>query len=64
MPHDPVPQIPTETITVHERVVACDGGGESLGHPRVWLRIPERQTFCPYCSRLFVLEGNGGGHAH
>lgn len=52
---------PTETIPVRERVVACDGGGGTLGHPRVFLRIVEQQVLCPYCSRLYVLEA-GAGH--
>ena len=58
------PVVATETFTVHERVAACDGGGGVLGHPRVFLRIPDgaRQTFCPYCSRLYVLA-EGAGHA-
>jgi len=67
--HDPdaPPAIPpTETITVTDRVVACDGGDGALGHPRVYLHIgPEGQIQCPYCSRLYVLEaGAGGGHHH
>ena len=54
----PTPIVPTETIRVHDRVAACDGGNGVLGHPRVWLRIPDgaTQTFCPYCSRLYVLD--------
>ena len=59
MPVSSAPLTPTETIHVRERVVACDGGG-ALGHPRVWLRIEGRETGCPYCSRLYVLEGDGG----
>lgn len=56
---------PTETIRVDERTVACDGGEGPLGHPRVWLRIADREVVCPYCSRLFVLnEGAGEGHGH
>ena len=57
-----------ETLEVHSRVVACDGSGGPLGHPRVWLRIAERQTFCPWCSRVFVLADGApvgdddGGH--
>jgi uncharacterized Zn-finger protein len=47
------------------RVVACDGSEGALGHPRVWLRIVDRQIFCPYCSRLFVLrDGAGDDHGH
>ncbi len=58
--HAPAYQ-PTEIIRTDERVVACDGGVGVLGHPRVWLRIKERETMCPYCSRLFVLNP-GAGH--
>jgi uncharacterized Zn-finger protein len=62
MPEGPTTPIPTETIHVDERVVACDGGGGALGHPRVFLRIADREVMCPYCSRLFVLN-EGAGHA-
>lgn len=54
-----------ETIEVHSRVVACDGGAGPLGHPRVWLRIVETQTFCPYCSRVYRLaDGAGDDDGH
>lgn len=53
-----------ERIAVTERVVACDGGIGALGHPRVWLRITGTQTFCPWCSRIFVLEGDGHDTGH
>lgn len=55
---------PVEIIHVSDRVVACDGGTGSLGHPRVWLRIPDRNVMCPYCSRLYMHDGSGddGGH--
>ncbi len=54
-----------ETITVDSHVVACDGGAGPLGHPRVWLRIVEQQTYCPYCSRVFVLAADAGDdHGH
>ncbi|HET9018426.1 MAG TPA: zinc-finger domain-containing protein [Acetobacteraceae bacterium] len=52
---------PTEIIHVDEAVVACDGGGGPLGHPRVFLRIVGREAMCPYCSRLYVLN-EGAGH--
>jgi uncharacterized Zn-finger protein len=55
----------TESVVVHERTVACDGGVGPLGHPRVWLRIKDRQVECPYCSKIFVLaEGAGDDHGH
>ena len=53
-----------EVIHVDERVVACDGGDEPRGHPRVWLRIEHRQTFCPWCSRVFVLNEGAGDDGH
>ena len=46
----------TETLHVDSRTVACDGGDGALGHPRVWLHIEHNQTFCPWCSRIFVLN--------
>jgi uncharacterized Zn-finger protein len=62
----PTPELgTTETVHVDARSVACDGGNGPLGHPRVWLHIDDRQTFCPYCSRIFVLnEGAGGESGH
>lgn len=53
--HAPVYQ-PTEVFHTDESVVACDGGGGPLGHPRVFLRFVAREKLCPYCSRLFVLN--------
>ena len=60
MPDGVATPTPTETIQVDERVVACDGGVGALGHPRVWLRIVDREIMCPYCSRLFVLKDGAG----
>jgi uncharacterized Zn-finger protein len=62
MPDGAAIPTPTEVIRVSERVVACDGGGGPLGHPRVFLRIEDQSVMCPYCSRLFLLE-EGAGHA-
>ena len=54
---------PFETIVVDENVVACNGGGGALGHPRVFLNVAGDggRIECPYCSRLFVLRGKGTG---
>jgi uncharacterized Zn-finger protein len=52
----------TETIHVDETVIACDGGGGPLGHPRVFLHLVEGEATCPYCSRRYVLN-EGAGHA-
>lgn len=55
-----------EAIVVTSRIVACDGGGGPLGHPRVFLHIEsEGSVVCPYCSRFFVLaDGADTGLGH
>ena len=44
MPDGAAAPTPTETIHVNHPVVACDGGDGALGHPRVFLRIEDRET--------------------
>jgi uncharacterized Zn-finger protein len=52
---------PFETIVVDSHVVACNGGGGPLGHPRVYLNLgADNRIECPYCSRLFVRRGTEG----
>ena len=52
-----------EIIEVDDTRVACDGGGGTLGHPRVYLEMGERDFVeCPYCDRRFVLRPGTGGH--
>jgi uncharacterized Zn-finger protein len=47
---------PFETIYVDETIVACNGGGGPLGHPRVYLNLAaDGRVECPYCSRTFIL---------
>ena len=45
-----------ETKIVDSYKVACDGGVGALGHPRVWLQIPNEHGWveCPYCDCKFV----------
>lgn len=46
---------PFETIETDSTIVACNGDGGPLGHPRVFLNLaPAGRVECPYCSRLFV----------
>jgi len=47
-----------ETEIVSQWRVACDGSGPGLGHPRVWLMIPEDKGYveCGYCDKRFVHE--------
>ena len=46
-----------ETRTVTSRRIACDGGEGALGHPRVWLQIPEDRGWveCGFCDCKYVL---------
>ena len=47
--------MPFETIETDDVIVACNGGGGPLGHPRVYLDLtPHGRVECPYCSRLFI----------
>lgn len=52
------PITPFEVIEVPLLEVKCDGGGGSLGHPRVFLHIDQDkgEIVCPYCSRLYRLK--------
>ena len=45
-----------ETQIVDQYRIACDGGEGALGHPRVWLQIPEAEGFveCPYCDKKII----------
>ncbi|HEC70685.1 MAG TPA: zinc-finger domain-containing protein, partial [Roseobacter sp.] len=45
-----------ETRIVHTWRVACDGGEGALGHPRVWLQIPQDKGWveCGYCDCKFI----------
>lgn len=51
-----------ETVVVDTHRVACDGGEGALGHPRVWLQIPEDKGFveCGYCDKRFVHRDHTG----
>ena len=50
---------------VERKVVACDGGGGPLGHPRVWLNMEGKgQVDCPYCDKRFILKAGAGGGGH
>ena len=55
---------PPEIIEVAETVVACNGGGGALGHPRVFLNLASEGAIdCPYCDRRFVLKADAAGSA-
>ena len=51
-----------ETEIVSAWRVACDGGEGALGHPRVWLTIPQDKGYveCGYCDKKFVHESLAG----
>jgi uncharacterized Zn-finger protein len=58
---------PFEIIEVPSLEVKCDGGGGSLGHPRVFLHIDQDkgEITCPYCSRQYrlrLLSGHKASH--
>ena len=48
-----------ELQEVSSSKVTCDGGGGTLGHPKIYLDMgDETEITCPYCSKLFVLDKN------
>ena len=52
-----------EIIEVDDTRVACDGGGGTLGHPRVYLEMGvEKFVECGYCDRRFVLREGAQAH--
>ena len=54
-----------EAIPVDSPVVACDGGGGALGHPRVYLNMGDKSDIdCPYCGRHYVLKAGAHSHGH
>ena len=54
---------PPEIETVTRRKIHCDGSEGPLGHPRVWMTIPEEGFVdCGYCDKRFVLAEGAGGH--
>lgn len=56
---------PVETILVETHTVACDGGGDALGHPTVYLTLDGKthEVTCPYCSRHYILSEHSHAHA-
>lgn len=54
-----------ETIKVDSKNIACDGGGDQLGHPKVYLAIDDdRRAACPYCGQIFVFEPSKDATGH
>ena len=44
-----------QVVVTSQKRVACEGSGDALGHPKIWLNIgPDGRVVCPYCSRQFV----------
>jgi uncharacterized Zn-finger protein len=50
-------QFKSEIICVPDDTdeVSCDGGGGSLGHPKVWYSFADAHVAeCGYCDRIFA----------
>ncbi len=56
---------PIEKIVVQGHRIACDGGGGSMGHPKVWYEMgSEHEVECLYCGRVFVQESAASAIGH
>lgn len=65
MPAAPAPHPAPETRIVRSRRISCDGGEGALGHPRIWLTIPDQGWIdCPYCDTRFVLAEGAEDNDH
>lgn len=53
--HGTYVDVPEEEVVDAWRV-ACDGGEGALGHPRVWLQIPDGVGYvdCGYCDKRYI----------
>ena len=49
----------TEVLHVTSKKVSCEGGKGSMGHPKVYLNMGDKDyVVCPYCSKLFTTNRN------
>ncbi len=56
---------PPETVETDKTRIACDGGDDALGHPRVFLEMSDKgEVDCPYCGRKFKLSANAAAAGH
>ncbi|KAI5298851.1 hypothetical protein KEM56_003726, partial [Ascosphaera pollenicola] len=43
----------------HDKIVACDGGGGPLGHPKIFINTDKPQiVYCEYCGNPYANEHN------
>ena len=55
-PPDIKDELNSDVEFVKSKKVICDGGGGTLGHPKVYLEMgDENEIVCPYCSKLFKI---------
>ena len=55
---------PPEIIEIESPIIACDGGGGALGHPRVFLNMGDRTKIdYPYCGRQYVPKADAAAPA-
>jgi uncharacterized Zn-finger protein len=47
---------PAETVEVDDANISCDGGGGTLGHPKIYLTAVVGGVDCPYCDKHFALK--------
>ncbi len=54
----PENRLPPEILFITEDTIACDGGDDEVGHPRVYLTLNSKTGFvvCPYCGRIYVRD--------
>merc|ERR1719175_453535 len=54
---DLIAKVPPKVV--HTRIVACDGGGGALGHPKVYINLDDgKPQGCIYCGLRYVFDPN------
>lgn len=54
-----------ETTATDSPKIACDGGKDASGHPRVFLTVgKDGRVDCPYCGKRFILNAAARAAAH
>nr|CAG4644516.1 EOG090X0NBY [Lepidurus arcticus] len=58
---DLIAKVPPKVVK--QRVVACDGGGGALGHPKVYINLDQPGAHdCGYCGLRFKKDDRHGHH--
>lgn len=44
------------SITTVSKKVVCDGTGDALGHPKIYMEMTDDNIACSYCGKIFTYK--------